>query len=97
MTLKFSEFEYKPIDIEKVKKDFEEAIKEFRNAKNSKKQIELIYKMNEYGNEISTSMSLCNVRFTINTADKYYAQENDRLDEISPIIQDLSTRFYKEI
>ena len=35
--------------------------------------------------------------FSNESPDKYYAQENDRLDEISPIIQDLSTRFYKEI
>lgn len=95
--LKFSEYEYKSVDIELVKKDLTLLIEKFKNAKSAQKQIDIINKINDYRSVIETNMSIANVRFTINTADKYYAKENELIDNISPIYSSLINSFYKEL
>ena len=97
MALKFSEYEYRPLDLETIKKEFGGLIQKFINAKNAKEQIELVKVIDEYGGKISTSMSLCSTRFNINTNDKYYAQEQERIDEISPYIQELLNEYNKAV
>lgn len=97
MALKFSEFEYKPLDIEKIKVELGELINRFTNAKSAKEQIALVKEIDEYSGKISTSMSLCSTRFNINTNDKYYEQENNKMDEISPYIQALSNEYNKAL
>ena len=97
MTLKFSEFEYKPLDIEKIKVEGNELINRFINAKSAKEQIELVKEIDEYMGKISTSMSLCSTRFNINTNDKYYEKEQERIDEISPYIQALANEYNKAL
>ena len=78
--LKFSEYPYQPIDIEKISKDLSSYISEFKSAKNAKKQIEIIQKINDYRSEVETNMSIANVRFTINTADKYYLEQKNIIE-----------------
>ena len=80
MTIKFKDFEYKPINIDKVKVEFKELIEKFKNAKSAKEQIELVKEIDKYSGELSTSTSLCSTRFNINTFDKYYEEENNRVD-----------------
>ena len=87
MALKFSEYEYKPINIEKVKVEVNELLDKFKNAKSAQEQVELVKVIDEYMGKISTSSSLCSTRFNINTNDKYYEAEQNRLDEISPYLQ----------
>ena len=95
--LKFSEYPYQPIDIEKISKDLSTYISEFKNAKNAKKQIEIIQKINDYRSEVETNMSIANVRFTINTADKYYLEQKNIIDEVSPNYTAIINQFYKEL
>jgi len=56
--LKFSEYPYQPIDIEKISKDLSSYISEFKNAKNAKKQIEIIQKINDYRSELEPNRSI---------------------------------------
>lgn len=93
--LKFNDFVYEPIDIEKVSTDMLTMIDEFKNAKNAKKQIEMVKKINEYRTKIETDFSLVEVRFTLNVADKYYAKQKELCDEISPKYVELVNQFYK--
>ncbi|MFA6935704.1 MAG: M3 family oligoendopeptidase [Bacilli bacterium] len=95
MVMKFSEYEYIPIDIEKVKDEFHKLIEKFKEAKTAKKQISIMKEIDDFRRDINTNFALCNVRFTINTADKYYAKENDKNDEIRPVIQSLTNEYYK--
>ena len=97
MALKFSEFEYKPLDIEKIKVELSDLINRFINAKSAKEQIALVKEIDEYSGKISTSMSLCSTRFNINTNDKYYEKEQERIDEISPYIQALANEYNKAL
>ena len=97
MSLNFNTLKYVHVDIEKVKLEFSKLISDFINAKSAKEQISLMYKINEYKDEIETNLSLAHVRFTINTQDKYYSKENDYNDEISPIIEELVNKYYKAV
>ena len=45
MALKFSEYEYKPINIEKVKVEVNELLDKFKNAKSAQEQVELVIQL----------------------------------------------------
>ena len=70
--LKFSEYEYRPLEIEKITKDLTLLIEKFKNAKSAKQQSEILKEINDYRSDVATNMSLADVRFTINTQDSYY-------------------------
>ncbi|MGL6099588.1 MAG: M3 family oligoendopeptidase, partial [Fusobacteriaceae bacterium] len=57
--------------------------------------IEIINKINEVRNNISSMSSIANIRHTINTEDKFYDDENEYWDETSPLYEELDSNFYK--
>ena len=75
--MKFSEFEYKRIDLEETKKKIGEITEAVKNASSADAQIEEIYRMNDVMKEISTADSLVYIRYTINTKDEFYAKERE--------------------
>ena len=70
--MNFNEFKYEPVDISQVKSELGALVDEFKNAKSAKEQIRLVQEINDYRSHVDTMFQLCNVRFTINTLDKYY-------------------------
>ena len=52
--MKFSQYPYKRIDLEKFRNDTESMIKNFNSAKSAKKQIEIIQKYQKIQKEIQT-------------------------------------------
>lgn len=95
--MKFSEFKYERIDMEKLTNDFNAALTEFENAENFGEQDKAMAKINELWNYNGTMMSLGAIRHTINTKDEFYDKENDYIDEISPLYQELSNKYYKAL
>ena len=65
----FSEFSYKRIDLEKLKKDIREITEEVMHASSAEEQAKAIYRMNEVEKEISTASSLEYIRYTVNVKD----------------------------
>lgn len=86
--MKFSEFEYKRIDLEETKKKIGEITEAVKNASSADAQIEEIYRMNDVMKEISTADSLVYIRYTINTKDEFYAKEREYNDHISPMLEE---------
>ena len=97
MEQKFSEYQYTPIDMAQVKADFNRLIKEFQDAPSARAQIAKVQEINAYRCNVDTMFQLCNVRFTINTQDKYYAKEQDANDEKSPEYQALINAYYQAL
>ncbi len=97
MPLKFSEYKYEPIDMPKVKTEFEKLIQEFQTAKTAKAALAKVAEINEFRKGVSTMFALANVRFTINTNDKYYAAENDANDQKSPEYTALVNQYYQAL
>ena len=96
-TMNFNDYKYERIDIDAVKKQFEELIDSFRKADNAEKQYEIMDKVINLRNHIDTMTTLVSIRHSINTADDFYDKENDYCDEISPLLYGFTTDFYEAL
>ena len=96
-TMNFNDYKYERIDIDAVKKQFEELIDSFKKADNAEKQYEIMDKVINLRNYIDTMTTLVSIRHSINTADDFYDKENDYCDEISPLLYGFTTDFYEAL
>ena len=95
--MNFNDYKYKRIDIDAVKKQFEELIGSFSKADSAEKQCEIMDKVINLRNHIDTMITLVSIRHSINTADDFYDKENDYCDEISPLLYGFTTDFYEAL
>ena len=95
--LKFKDYKYERPDLERLSKDFEKLIEEFKNAASAGEQNEVIRKINKIRNNIETMASLVSIRHSIDTRDEFYEGENNFIDENSPKFEELTSKFYKEL
>lgn len=94
---KFSDYEYKKIDIEEFKKNFNKLLVEFRESNSFDEQDKLMEKINQMRNNIETMMVIVSIRNSIDTTDKFYEEQQEKMDEISPIYDGLVNNYYKVI
>ncbi len=95
--MNFNDYKYERIDIDAVKKQFEELIGSFSKADSAEKQCEIMDKVINLRNHIDTMITLVSIRHSINTADDFYDKENDYCDEISPLLYGFTTDFYEAL
>jgi len=95
--MNFNDYKYEKIDIDAVKKQFEELIGSFSKADSAEKQCEIMDKVINLRNHIDTMITLVSIRHSINTADDFYDKENDYCDEISPLLYGFTTDFYEAL
>ena len=95
--MNFNDYKYERIDIDAVKKQFEELIGSFSKADSAEKQCEIMDKVINLRNYIDTMITLVSIRHSINTADDFYDKENDYCDEISPLLYGFTTDFYEAL
>lgn len=104
--MKFSEFVYHELDLKTIKKQISKIEEDLKNATNYQVFKEAFQSLNTLNQHISTDLNLCEVRHTINTQDPYYKKEEDRLNELTPILQEdlvrvndviLSSSYRKEL
>ena len=95
--MKFNEYKYEHLDLEKIKKEFSELIESFEKAKNVEGQIIALDEIIKLRNHIETMQTLVSVRHSIDTNDEFYDKENEYMDEISPILFGFTNDFYKAL
>ncbi len=95
--MKFSQYPYKRIDLEKFRNDTESMINNFNSAKSAKKQIEIIQKYQKIQKEIQTYASIANLNFARDTKKNKNIEENKFYDEITPEIAAIDNQFTKAI
>ncbi len=95
--MNFNDYKYERIDIDAVKKQFEELIESFSKADGAEKQCKIMDEVINLRNHIDTMITLVSIRHSINTADDFYDKENDYCDEISPLLYGFTTDFYKAL
>jgi len=93
--MNFNDYKYERINIDAVKKQFEELIGSFSKADSAEKQCKIMDEVINLRNHIDTMITLVSIRHSINTADDFYDKENDYCDEISPLLYGFTTDFYK--
>lgn len=82
--MKVSELKYERIPFESIQSEFEQVLSAIKNAKSVDEILNAREKMLKIIEEYSTAASLAYMRYTINTVDEFYTNENDYYDEIGP-------------
>ena len=95
--MKFNEYKYEHLDLEKIKKEFSELIESFEKTENVEGQIIALDEIIKLRNHIETMQTLVSVRHSIDTNDEFYDKENEYMDEISPILFGFTNDFYKAL
>ena len=95
--MNFNDYKYEHIEVEKIKDEFSENIKNFENSKNVEEQCEYFDKIIKLRNYVDTMQTLVSIRHSIDTTDEFYDKENEYMDEISPILFSFTNDFYKTL
>ncbi|AJD90794.1 oligoendopeptidase F [Jeotgalibacillus malaysiensis] len=93
--LTFSNYEYKRPDINQVKSQFNVLLESFQHAGSFQEQKDLIIKINQLRDDVSTQGNLAFIRASIDTKDEFYESERNYFDEVQPEFEELTTAFYK--
>lgn len=95
--MKFTEMPYERPDFEALKVNIDEIIEKINNANNADEQISLVKEFEKTMKHYNTLSSICYVRNTIDTTDKYYDDERKFFDNASPILEEKYNNFYKAL
>ena len=95
--MKFTKLPLKVPNLEKVKIQFENLIEEFNNAASSKEAYDVIKKYFKLSDQLATEFTIISIRFSIDTLDKKNIRANEIANEISPQINNFSTKFDKAV
>ncbi len=90
--MKFSEMPYERPDINEVINKYKDLIKRLREAKSYDEAREVFIERDKWSDEVDTTSTLCYVRQSIDTRDKFYSEEKDFWDENDPKLEE----YYQE-
>ena len=79
--------EYKRLEFEDLKKEFEERLQEMTDAKDKDEYLAAFKKLNVLRGHIYTMRTISYIRHSINTADEYYDKENEYWDNTMPLLE----------
>jgi oligoendopeptidase F len=94
---KFSQMKFKKPNLQKIERDFNAIIDEFKSAECFEDQNKALKKMFKYSDHLYTNFSIAYVKYTCDTQDPENVKNQELLDEISPLISVFSNKFNKEL
>jgi len=95
--MKFSDYAYQRPDLQSFKSSFQEVLNQFINAPNVEQQAKLLQELNALRVDFDTMASICSIRHSINTNDKFYESENQFFDEHYPETAELINDYYRAL
>ncbi|WP_123040327.1 M3 family oligoendopeptidase [Cohnella candidum] len=95
--MNFNEFPYERPDADRIGRQFKELIAAFNEADSYEKQSGVMASINRLRNEFDTKNTIVSVRHSIDTTDAFYKAEQDFMDEVSPVIQEFVTDYYRAL
>lgn len=93
----FQEYKYKRPDKDAYSKQMDLAIENITSALSSEKQIEIANDVQNLNLAVATMENLCYIRYTINTEDAFYKEEQNFFDSFSPIVSEKNMLFSKAV
>ncbi|MBO4277938.1 MAG: M3 family oligoendopeptidase [Clostridia bacterium] len=90
---KFKDIEYKRPDVNALKAEMKAAIKRFKEAKSAEEANKIFLEINSKLEPAETMMVICNVRNTMNMADKFYDAEMNYWNSTMPRLMPLFKKF----
>jgi len=94
---KYSEFHYERMDIDELKRSFDDIITRFESADKVEVQNDIIREVNEIFSKSWTYGAMASLNFARNIEDKKAKEENEFYDRIKPEISELSSNFVKKV
>ena len=91
--MKVSQMPYEHIPLEELKSGMESIIAGVRSAKTVEEVLAQRERYLKLNTRLRTASSLCEIRYTCNTADEYYVAEHDYFDQIGPEIGNLDNEY----
>ena len=95
--MKFQDMPYERIDFAKVQEEMGELIRELGAAKSGEEQFEVHQKYYALTDRVMTLMTIANIRFDIDTSDKFYEEEHKYYDEQGPVFSNLVLAYQKKL
>lgn len=95
MALKFSEYPYTRPDMQETEKAFFRILNIFKQTDNLSDAISCIEKITALRKNFDTLATIASVRYTLDTQNEYYQQEQDFFDTQYPLYQGWIVAFYK--
>ncbi|WP_099354101.1 M3 family oligoendopeptidase [Fredinandcohnia onubensis] len=92
--MNFNDFTYVRPNMDEVEQTFNVALEKFKNAANPVRQDEAMKEIIAIQRTVDTAFNICYIRHTVDTNDEFYKNEQDYLDEIQPLVQGLTTKYY---
>jgi len=95
--MKFEDYKYQRPNIDEIKTEYLLLLKKLKEAENFNSFGNILSQIRKIRDNFETMTSLVNIRYKINTKDKFYGSERKIIDEISPLIQNLDRDFFEII
>ena len=88
---------YERADYAKLKEEIIKLTEDLKNAKSGEEAFEINRKATKAYEHASTMRTLCHIRHDIDTADKFYEDEQAYYDEMGPTMAEVSVAFKKAL
>lgn len=95
--MKFSEMPYTRPDFEGAFKKMDEFTARLKAAKNADEQLAVFNECEKFSNHLSTLCTICSIRNSIDTTDKFYDDEQNYIDEQYPLLSEKIQEYEKAL
>lgn len=93
--MEFKDFKYERIALSDIEEKYRLLNERLKQAADPKTFMEVFAEITVFRGHITTMISLCSTRYTIDTSNEYYAGEQDYWDEVTPHIEGFENEFAK--
>lgn len=94
---KFQELEYVRPDFDGLKKTWEDATEQVKNAKSAEEVKAVMHRVEEAENHMETMYTICSIRNTLDTTDEFYEKEMEYNDNTYPTTLEASMAYEKAL
>lgn len=91
--MKFSEFPYERPNYEQVMSEISALTEKFRNASSAAEQLAVMKELEQLRIRVMTAQTICSIRYTVDTRDKFYSEEYEYNESMSPVLQEKLQEF----
>ena len=87
--MKFSQMPYERVDMEELKKNFDQLLQDFDAASSGEEQFQVHQRFYRITDHAMTQMTIAEIRHDIDMTDEFYSKEQDYYDQNRPVMQNL--------
>jgi M3 family oligoendopeptidase len=91
--MKFEQYTYERPNMNEIEQHFHHALKQMKEASTFQVHMEAIEEINQIRRDFNTMYTLCSIRYSIDTTNEFYKKEQDYLDEVSPQMEGLVSKY----